>query len=108
MAIQEKSSGHTYLCTIQIEVVPAHVENIPLRLHSDVNFLGQISMEDNHSFSCDVDYGNKDPILSTLFEKHLNYTIDLFSLDDGQRAPAGRTTKHGNSIYVEKDFFNPE
>jgi hypothetical protein len=40
MAIQEKSSGHTYMCTIQLEVLPENVQNIPLKLHSDVNFLG--------------------------------------------------------------------
>ena len=87
MAIMEKTSGHTYMCTIQLEVVAENVQNIPVKLHSDVNFLGQISMADDHSFSCDPDYDNGDPVLATLFEKKLNYTIDVFALDDGQRAP---------------------
>jgi len=40
-------------------------------------------MADDHSFSCDVDYDSEDPVVATLFEKKLNYTIDVFALDDG-------------------------
>jgi len=40
-------------------------------------------MADDHSFSCDVEYDSGDPVVATLFEKKLNYTIDVFALDDG-------------------------
>ena len=65
-------------------------------------------MVDDHSFSCDVDFDNGDPVVATLFEKKLNYTIDVFSLDDGERAFKTVTTNHGNSMLIGKEFWKPD
>lgn len=58
--LTEKNENLKYDCAIELRVAELNRVNIPLRLHSDVNQIGQINPNEDHSFSCDLDKSIED------------------------------------------------
>lgn len=45
-------------------------------------------MDEDHTFSCDIDYTNQDPNLQILFEKQLTFDTIFYNLRNTSDVPA--------------------
>jgi hypothetical protein len=58
ITIKKRLSGDGYetTCAIQVQFRKAGTTNIPVRIHSDAPFIGLLDVQEDHSFSCDVEF----------------------------------------------------
>ena len=83
--LTEKNTDLKYECSIELKVNELNRINIPLIVHSDVNQIGQINPNENHSFSCDMDNSVQDGVSKYLKEKGISYAADFYDQGNGRR-----------------------
>ena len=83
--LTEKNTDLKYECSIELKVNELNRVNIPLIVHSDVNQIGQINPNENHSFSCDMDNSVQDGVSKYLKEKGISYAADFYDQGNGRR-----------------------
>ncbi len=77
--LTEKNENLKYDCEIELRITKPDLTNIPLRLHSDAPFIGNLNPSEDHSFSCDVDYNMEYKLLSQIMpESGIQYAVDFF------------------------------
>ena len=43
-------------CRVRLVAVETKVATVPVRIHSDAPYVGQIDPDEDHTFSCEVDF----------------------------------------------------
>lgn len=105
LKISELKTNMQYLCGINLKVQPEGTENVPVVLHSDVPFNTHIDMNDDHQFSCDIDYGNTGALGEDVIDAVAKYEVRMYDLHDETDEPDAIYNEHRNAIKVPADFF---
>lgn len=108
LTVSELKQNIQYLCGINIQVQPKGVENIPVKIHSDVAFNTFINMEDSHQFSCDIDYANEFAISRETINQKSKYEVRMYDIRNDTEAPIDPVyNEHGNAMLVDASYFGP-
>ena len=108
LTVSELKQNIQYLCGINIQVQPAEIENIPVKIHSDVSFNTFINMEDSHQFSCDIDYDNVGAITRETINQESKYSVRMYDIKNDTETPLDPVyNEHGNAMLVDASFFGP-
>ena len=96
-------------CQVRLIAVEEKVTTVPVRLHSDAPYVGQIDPDEDHTFSCEIDLTMQNYTLPAKYE--VNYITDLVNLQTKQRVFSTEfydITDNQNSIKVQRDFFEKD
>lgn len=106
--VKELKTKLSLTCIISVDIQPAAVHNIPLKVHSDVGFNTFVDMDQTHSFGCHIDHEHIDEKKHNLihpFERNITYSVDIFESKRWEKPKDAEVLDDGHGIKIKPGFF---